>query len=230
MIQPFLDVPADRLPGDASHWSAIQREVMLREHPWEWLLANLDTHVDQYVLFGVDRMPLDIDWDHALLDLDIEELDRFTKRNPAIAPLRNALFEAYAKGAVPLDFAGMRRQARRASVLPDRSLRDLLRAWAVRAGATGRLPSVSAAFFRRKSALPATFRRLVRELRVERVARRDPRLGAIPLRERVRITAQDAWQRLVLDVLHDRAIVPWLRFYRGVLERRGAMAKASPPQ
>src|SRR6185436_16845837 len=113
MLQPFLEHEEGGLATDATLWSDVQRELMLREHPWEWLVANLDTHVDQYVLLGPERYPFDIDWDHSLFDLEVTQLDRFTKRMPAIAPVRNALYDAYVHGRVDVDFGGVRKQARR---------------------------------------------------------------------------------------------------------------------
>lgn len=223
MVQPFLEHAGDRLPTDPCVWSELQREVMLREHPWEWLLGNLDTHVDQYVLFGPAHMPLNIDWDHALEDLSIEHLDRFTKRNPAVAPIRNALYDAYARGDVALDFAGVRHQVRRIARLDERALRRALAAWAERAGVEEAVHrDVAERLIRRKRGIGPTFRVLLRDLRRERLARRLPG-QSLPLRERVRITAHDAWQRLLIDTLHDRVVVPWLRGYRKVLEARDAI-------
>ncbi len=220
MLQALLEHAGERLPTDPLAWSPMQREVMLREHPWEWLLANLDTHVDQYVLFGPHHMPLNVDWDHALVDTSVEHLDRFTKRNPAVAPIRNALYDAYARGDVTLDFQGLRREVRRIARLDDRALRRALARWARLAGvdeATAR--AISIAFFRRKRAIGHTFRVLLRELRRERLAGRTT-WRSLPLQERARIAVQDAWQRLLIDTLHDHAVVPWLRTYRKVLEAR----------
>jgi hypothetical protein len=223
MLQPFIPHAGERLPNDPTKWTLIQREVMLREHPWEWLLANLDTHVDQYILFGPHDVPLDVDWDHALLDLDIDTLDRFTKRSPAIVPIRNALYDAYARGDVTVSFDGMRRQLRHIARLHDRPLRDALERWAALAAVDAdRKRDVMDRFFRRKRRIGDTFRTFMRGLRRERLVRRLP---SQPLSgvERLQIEAQDAWQRLVIDLVHDRVVVPWLRVYRRALEARDAL-------
>lgn len=228
MIQPFVPHAGERLSSDPRTWTELQREVMLREHPWEWLLANLDTHVDQYVLFGPDRMPLDVDWDHALVDIGVETLDRFTKRSPAIAPIRNALYDAYARGDVALSSHGIRREVRRIMRLDDRALRFALDRWAERAGADEvRRRDVLARFLRRKRSIGGTFRAFLRGLRRERLLRRMPS-QPLSLGERVRIVAQDAWQRLLIDSLHDKAVVPSLRAYRRALELRDALL--GPPR
>ncbi len=225
MLQPFVPHAGERLPGDPRAWTELQREVMLREHPWEWLLANLDTHVDQYVLFGPDRVPLDVDWDHALLDLHIETLDRFTKRSPAIVPIRNALYDAYARGDVALGFEGMRRQLRQIARLDDRKLRASLEAWAERAGVAGpEKRDTIARFFRRKRTMSRTFRAFVRGLRRERLLRRLPS-QPLPFAERVWTAARDGWQRLIIDEAHDRIVVPWLRAYRRVLEVKATLRR-----
>jgi hypothetical protein len=181
--------------------------------------------VDQYVLFGPERVPLDVDWDHALLDLHIETLDRFTKRSPAIIPIRNALYDAYARGDVGLSFEGMRRELRHIARLDDRKLRAALEAWAARAGADGtRRRETLARFFRRKRAIGQTFRRFVRGLRRERLLRRLPS-QPLPLGQRLWTSARDTWQRLIIDEAHDRLIVPWLRAYRRILETRDALRR-----
>jgi hypothetical protein len=222
MLQPFIPHPGDRLPTDPTKWTELQREVMLREHPWEWLLANLDTHVDQYVLFGPHQLPLDVDWDHVLLDLGVETLDRFTKRSPAIVPIRNALYDAYARGDVTVGFDGMRRQLRHIARLDDRALRAALERWAELAGVEGdRKRDIIERFFRRRRDIGRTFRTFIRGLRRERLVRRLPS-QPLSVVERLRIEAQDAWQRLVIDTVHDRVVVPWLRTYRRALEARDA--------
>jgi hypothetical protein len=223
MLQPMLEHPGERLPTEPRAWTRVQIEVMLREHPWEWLLANLDTHVDQYVLLGPHRIPFDIDWDHSLLDLHVRELTRVTSRNPAIPPLRNALYDAYVRGEIDLDLRGMLRQARRVTLLDDRALVRALRAWSERCGhPEERRRAVTAAFLRRKDGVGDTFREFVRSLRAERAARRDPSRPKPPLGDRARNVAVGAWQRFVIDVLHDVAVVPYLKAQRAVIARRDA--------
>jgi hypothetical protein len=219
MIQPFLDRHDGRLEPDATAWSPLQREVMLREHPWEWLLANLDTHADQYVFIGPEKYPLNIDWDHSLFDLDITGLDRFTKRSPAIAPIRNALYDAYVHRGVDLDFSSLRREARRIARLDNRLIEPLLSEYATLA----KMPADEAAalrtqFFARKRHLPRTFDRLVSELQAERHALRGPAdRSPRALLLRAVHALRDAWQRLVITYLHDHVLAPVFRLYRRLL-------------
>ena len=225
MLQPLVEHAGIRLPTDPTKWSELQREVLLREHPWEWLLGNLDTHIDQYVLVGPDRVPLNIDWDHALEDLEIDVLDRFTKRSFAIAPIRNALYDAFARGDIELNLRGLRREVRRIARLDEQPLHAALHDWAVRAGVTDdRASLVAARFFARKRAIGTTFQALLTQLLHERAARRAP--GSLPMRARARIAVNDAWQRLVIDSLHDKVVIPWLRLYRRALAVRAALGLA----
>ena len=217
MLQPLLSHAGERLSTRPTDWSPEQCEVMLREHPWEWLLGNLDTHIDQYVLYGDERLPFNIDWDHALLDLDVETLDRFTKRSPAVAPIRNALYDAFTAGIVGLDFSGMRREVRRIARLDDAQLRRFMTEWESTRGANAEpkdATRVIESFFRRKRRIGKVFGRFVRSLVRER---RHRRAGVVALPDRVRTAVLDSWQRFVIDTLHDRAVVPWLRVYRRVL-------------
>lgn len=217
MLQPLIPHAGRRLPLDPRAWTGLQREILLCEHPWEWLLANLDTHVDQYVLYGPAQIPLNVDWDHALLDLEILELDRFTKRHVAVAPIRNALYDAYVNGNVALNLTGLRREVRRVARLDDRKLEVLFRAWAEAC----RLPPEQAErawrlFSFRKRTLLRTFRRLIDALRRERAIRTSPD-HSLPVAEHAVLIVRDAWQRFVIERLHDRVVTPTLRGYRGLL-------------
>lgn len=224
MLQPMIEHAGERLPTDPAAWSEVQREVMLREHPWEWLLANLDTHVDQYVLLGPAKIPFDVDWDHSMLDLHLEQLSRVTSRNPAVPPLRNALYDAYVQGELDVDLRGMLVEVRRVQRLDDRALRRALLGWSRRCGHDDEQRRTAAtAFFRRKDSIARTFHDLVRSLRAERAANLHPGAGAVPLAERARLAAIGAWQRFAIDTLHDRAVMPWLRVYRSALAFRDAL-------
>jgi hypothetical protein len=228
MLQPLLSHAGERLPTSPKEWTDIQCETMLREHPWEWLLGNLDTHIDQYVLYGPGKLPLNIDWDHALRDLHLEELDRFTKRSAAVAPIRNALYDAFAAGSIELDFSGMRREVRRIARLDDAKLRRLLSDWSRARGNEGEIDTADAThlFLQRKRAIGTRFRRFIRSLLRERRLRR---AGTVPLQERARTALLDTWQRFVIDTLHDRAVVPWLLVYRRVIALRDrALSTESP--
>jgi hypothetical protein len=217
MLQPMISHAGRRLPLDPRAWTGLQREIMLREHPWEWLLANLDTHVDQYVLYGPSQIPLNVDWDHALEDLEFLELDRFTKRNIAVAPIRNALYDAFVSGAVSLNLTGLRREVRRVARLDDGRLEGLFREWASASGLSpDRTERGWRTFAFRKRTILRTFRRLIDGLRRERAIRTSPD-HSLPLREQASLLARDAWQRLVIERLHDRVVTPTLRGYRAFL-------------
>jgi hypothetical protein len=217
MLQPEIPVVAALEPDTAS-WSKLQREAMLQEHPWEWLLANLDTHVDQYVLVGERRLPINIDWDHALVDLEQTQLTRFNRRSTTIAPIRNLLYSEYVLGRVQLDFMGMQLQARKAAELPNAALIHLLEVYAEELG----LPDdarleLQDQLLLRKSTLVADFDALIESLRHER----EDNLG-IARTPRSRFArmlahAQDAWQRFAILVLHGYVLRPILRGYRALL-------------
>lgn len=228
MLQPEIPV-AGSLPRDPQRWSKLQREAMLREHPWEWLVANLDTHIDQYVIVGEHGLPINIDWDHALVDLDKIELTRFNRRSATVAPIRNLLYSEYALGRLRLDFLGMQLQARKIADLPDTAIVELLdrhadelRLPAARRGA------IRERVLRRKASLVADFDALVESLRHER----DDNLGVATTRRsrttRALAHAQDTWQRFVILVLHTHVLRPALRGYRrllGTIARAGRKAR-----
>lgn len=222
MLQPQIPV-AGALDRSPELWTSLQREAMLREHPWEWLVANLDTHIDQYVLVGEERVPINIDWDHALVDLAQTSLTRFNRRSPTVAPIRNLLYSEYVLGRLNLDFYGMQLQARKAAELPDATIVELLDRHADELGLTqARRLEVREQVLRRKASLVADFDALVESLRHER----DDNLGVAntPRTALVRAIAhtQDAWQRFAIVVLHTHVIRPILRGYRSLL---GALAR-----
>lgn len=217
MLQPEIPVVGGLAP-DPQRWSKLQRETMLQEHPWEWLLANLDTHVDQYVLVGDQRLPINIDWDHALVDLAQTQLTRFNRRSTTIAPIRNLLYSEYVLGRLQLDFFGMQLQARKAAELRDAALAELVDRYAEELA----LPDAArlelrAQLRQRKATLVADFDALVESLRHER----DDNLGLAQTRRsrmaRVIAHVQDVWQRFVIKMLHGHVLRPVLRGYRGLL-------------
>ncbi len=224
MLQPEIPVRGS-LPRDPLRWSKMQQEAMLREHPWEWLLANLDTHIDQYVLVGDHGLPINIDWDHALVDLHQTKLTRFNRRSATVASIRNLLYAEYVLGRVRLDFLGMQLQARRVADLPDRVVVELLDRHDDELGLAPHLrEGVRERVLRRKAGLVADFDAFVESLRHER----DDNLGLATSRrsrtERVLAHAQDSWQRFAITVLHGRVLRPALRGYRTLL---GTLARTT---
>ena len=209
IVQPRIEV-VGTLAKDPSDWSPLQREALLRDHPWEWLLANLDTHIDQYVLVGSERVPLNIDWDHSLVDLATTELTRFNVRSAAVIPVRNLLYADYVAGAYDLDLYTMQVQARRIARIPFSEIERCMRRWAaegeVDEDTTG---YVIAAMRERHARIVDDFDRLVLGLRRERAGRAEGR-HRWPTREHV----WEAWQRFVLLVLHDRVVRPVLALRR----------------
>ena len=224
MLQPEIPIVAS-LPRDPHHWSELQREAMLCEHPWEWFVANLDTHIDQYVAIGEHHFPLNIDWDHALVYLHQTELTRFNRRSATVAPIRNLLYAEYVRGRLKLDFFGMQLQARKIRELSDDALVDLLDQHDDELG----LPRVHRAKIRerlleRKARLAADFDALTESLRMER----EDNLGlaTTPRSRTARFLAhtQDAWQRFSIVALHGHVLRPSLRGYRALL---GALARVT---
>lgn len=222
LLQPEIPVVGS-LDNDPRRWTRLQREVMLREHPWEWLLANLDTHVDQYVLVGEHELPINIDWDHSLVDLDQTTLTRFNRRSATIAPIRNLLYSEYVLGRLELDFLGLRLQARKAAELPEQALIQLLDRHADELLLDQpRKLEIRAQMLERKASLVADFDALVEALERERAEK-----FGIAGAQRTRMAraidrAKDAWQRFVIVVLHTRVLRPTLRGYRKL---RAALAR-----
>jgi hypothetical protein len=217
MLQPEISV-AGALPPDPQLWSKVQREIMLQEHPWEWFLANLDTHVDQYVLVGDRNLPINIDWDHSLVDLAQTQLTRFNRRSTTIAPIRNLLYSEYVLGRLGLDFFGMQLQARKIAEIRDAVLIELVDRYAEELA----LPDdarqgLRAQVLSRKASLVADFDALVESLRHERDDNRGiaetPRTRLARMASRV----QDTWQRFVIKVFHGHVLRPVLRGYRALL-------------
>lgn len=221
MIQPIVEHGGSKLDLDPVLWTLLQREVLLREHPWEWLLANLDTHGDQYILIGPQRHPLNIDWDHSMFDLHVVELTRFTKRGVAIAPIRNLLYDAYANRTLRFDFFGLRREAARIAHLDDGALARAVDRY-------GRAIDVSEAarailvdqFLDRKHTLRSSFERLIATMRLERAEGLYGPSNPLSAVRRTVTRAQDGWQRLLVTVLHDRYFRPFFKLYRTVRTKR----------
>src|SRR5690606_26792318 len=113
--------------------------------------------------------------------------------------------------------------------LDDRALLRLLRDHSRRCEHDdARHRATAAAFLGRKAAIGDTFRHFVRSLRAERADRRDPAPPSGPAAHPARTAAIGAWQRFVIDVLHDRAVVPYLKVQRAVLARRDAWLESRP--
>ncbi len=217
MVQPVIEHAGERLPLQAARWSALQVEAMLQEHPWEWVVGNYDSHIDQYVLVGPERIPFNIDWDHSLLDLDGERPSRHDRRSPAVFPIRNILYDDYVAGIRSLDFVGMQLQARAVTRLADAEV----------AAAFERCPGlgddaerarVLERVLRRKNDCAVAFDAFVDALREERAA--SLRVGPNPRSAPRRAASflRDTWQRLAIRVLHDRVVRPTLKLKREALD------------
>lgn len=218
MLQPMVPVVGNLEPN-VLRWSRVQHEMLLREHPWEWLLGNLDTHLDQYVLVGEHRIPINIDWDHSLVDLDQTQLTRFNRRSATVAPIRNLLYAEYVLGRLDLDFFGMSLQARKVADLPDSAVAEVVEQHAAELGLSADARcELAMRMLERKANLVADFDALVRSLEQER----DENLGVGKARRswlaRAVAHAQDAWQRFVIVVLHTHVLRPVLRGYRAALQ------------
>ncbi|MBL8740127.1 MAG: hypothetical protein JNK04_03500 [Myxococcales bacterium] len=219
LVQPMIAHEEGRLAADPRDWSPVVTEHLLREHPWEWLLANLDTHVDQYLLVGPEHLPINIDWDHTLMDLAVDKLDRFNMRSATVAPVRNLFYSEYVAGQVRTDFYGMLIEARRIETrISDRRLTKLVRQYCDELGLPAeKRRDLCERMVRRKRSLPAAFDAFVHDIELER----RESLGMVPSRrsmaEQATARVQDAWQRLAITVLHDNVVRPSLKAYRVVL-------------
>jgi hypothetical protein len=224
MIQPVIEHAGERLALETSEWSPLQVEAMLDEHPWEWVVGNFDTHVDQYVLVGPERLPFNIDWDHALMDLEGDAPTRHDRRSAAVFPLRNLLYGDYVAGELSLDFWGMALQARAVSRIPDAALEKLLDRHVADLEAGGvtwseeELARVRTAVLARKRSCGRVFDAFIDDVRRERAA--SLRSGPNPHgpARRLASAARDAWQRFAIRIGHDRIVRPVLRVQRDVLD------------
>jgi hypothetical protein len=222
LLQPQIPIVGP-LASDPQRWSPLQREAMLCEHPWEWLVANLDTHIDQYVLVGEQQLPINIDWDHSLVDLAETSLTRFNRRSATVAPIRNLLYSEYVLDRLKLDFVGMQLQARKAAELPDAAIIELLDRHAEElALPQARKLDIRGQVLRRKASLVADFDALVSSLRLERRDNRGTVRTPRARVDRLLAHARDSWQRFVIVVLHARVLRPLLRLYRSL---RAALAR-----
>jgi hypothetical protein len=216
LLQPRVDV-VGALPKDPRQWTAVQCESVLRDHPWEWIVGNLDTHVDQYVLVGDHGLPINIDWDRSLLDLEGDAPTRFDRRSATILPAHNHLYAEYVGGRIELDFFGMRREAHRIAAIPFGQLREFLDAWAAETQASPELRArVTDRLRQRHDSIARAFDEFVVGLERERD---QVQHTTQPLGHRVLSGLRDAWQRLVLLVVHDRIVRPALRLRRWVVRR-----------
>lgn len=217
LLQPMVDV-VGALPRRPEDWSPEQREAMLTEHPWEWLLANLDSHIDQYVLVGDHALPVNIDWDHSLVDLATTSLTRFNRRSLTVVPVRNLLYADYVTGRVSLDFYGMQVQAHRIAGMPFGAIERALERWAIEASvAAAHRDGVVAAMRARHARVADDFDAFIDGLRRERF---DAVGRSRPWWKRLAASAQDRWQDFAVNVLHDHVVRPFLASYRRVLSRR----------
>lgn len=220
LLQPKIDVKGSLEPDPAS-WTPLQRDAILTEHPWEWLLANFDTHVDQYVLVGPHDFPVNIDWDHALVDLDDRPLTRFNMRSPAIAPVRNLLYSELVHGRLFLGLHELLHEARAAAQLPGAVLRRELDRYAETLSLPPNEHREKAELLQqRHQTIEGDFAALVASLLEER----DAVCGGVnvgPRWRRVVHRAQDSWQRFATTMLYRDMMRPALKQYRQVLRAVG---------
>jgi len=220
LIQPILEHRGGCLPLDTSRWTPIQIEAMQQEYPWEWVLGNADTHLDQYLLLGEDHVPLNIDWDHSLLHLSAASPSRHDQPSPAVVPIRNLLFSDYVKGRLRLGFWGMLVQARAIEKLDDEVIRSSFEHYRREREALGyacsgdELARLQENVLRRKRGCAETFAAFAHNLRLERDEAL--RIGSTrrAMGERVASAARDHWQRFAILHLHDAAVRPWLKAKR----------------
>lgn len=217
LLQPVIDVVGG-LDVDPLRWTPEQVESLLRLHPWEWLVANLDAHVDQYVLVGPARTPVNIDWDHSLLDLAKTELSRFNRRSLAVVPVRNLLYADFVDDRVEVAFDGLLAEAARTAAIPFAAIERAAHTWADDGGVDRSTRDATIARLRtRHGRLLPDFERFVEGLlaeRAERMTGPTPGVAAIATR------GADAWQRFAISILHATIIRPTLGGYRRWLRAR----------
>ncbi|MEQ9498726.1 MAG: hypothetical protein RIT81_17745 [Deltaproteobacteria bacterium] len=171
-LKPRLDVDFGRhLPIDTQQWSALQRAVVLRDHPWDWLLLNIDTHLEQYVLTGEEDVPLNVDWDRAMFQPTEgrRRLDRFEEhRLFTRSPLKNHLYDDYIGRRIDLDLSLLTREAARIDALPNEDVAPLVRDLLAALEPDDRPPRFLMQFLARKHTLVDDFDRFADRLDAER--------------------------------------------------------------
>ncbi|MCC7385163.1 MAG: phosphatidylserine/phosphatidylglycerophosphate/cardiolipin synthase family protein [Deltaproteobacteria bacterium] len=173
MLKPVIPFDGRQiLRADTASWSPLQREVMLREHPWEWLLENLDTHAGQYALVGEHQYPFNFDWDRSFFHEGHRRLSRYARHRPLLPSVRNFLYEDYVKGRVELDFGSLLEEAEKVQALPDAQLRALFSDYArARYEAPRDRTAFVARALTRKRRMVQDFTALVKALEAERERR-----------------------------------------------------------
>jgi hypothetical protein len=162
----------EQLAADTRKWTPLQREVMVRGHPLEWLLDNLDSHEGQYALIDGVGYPLNIDWDRSFEHLGTSRLSRYSRHRPWLPNLKNFLYADYVAGRVDLDFTGLLREAERIRDLPAEAILPKLEAYAeARDWTEARKKRFVKRMAQRKENIVEEFTAFVNRLQSEREAR-----------------------------------------------------------
>jgi hypothetical protein len=135
VLKPFVSFDThDQLPTDTQAWTALQRAVILREHAWEWLLADLDSNRGQYALFGPERYPVKLDWDRAFSSLEFDPPSRFDKYKVILPNARSFLYVDWLESKVALEFDSLIEEAHHIARMPAERVRHTLLEYAARSG------------------------------------------------------------------------------------------------
>jgi hypothetical protein len=118
------------LSADPVAWSPLQREAIMLDQPWNWLLQNPDTHVAQYALFGKEQLPINIDCDRSFSEPNDLPVTRFTQKVFLPTTASSLVYDAYVHGRLDLDFSGLEAEVQAIANIDDGKLAAELRRYA----------------------------------------------------------------------------------------------------
>ena len=177
LCTPLLDNDGN-LDYDVHRFRPQEKNAVLADMPWAYVLGNWDTKPDQYLRLAGTAM--NVDWDQCLSDFAAPATSYSRHTHPHFVsvarPVQSALLLGYVRGQVEADLGQMRASAERIAALSDETVRDSLEplfqnAYRREGNALPGLPNESSvldAVRSRRDAVPYETERLVADLENER--------------------------------------------------------------